>query len=77
MACTVYTRGNTNDENNGTQLHLQRKKQLCYYVIIYAATLLLQTHEHRNYIQNLISNPSNVRYHVYKPAFYGAASTRW
>jgi len=27
MACTVYTRSNTNDENNGTQLHLQRKKQ--------------------------------------------------
>jgi len=34
MACTVYTRGNTNDENNGTQLHLQREKTtmlLCYY----------------------------------------------
>ena len=26
MACTVYTRSNTNDENNGTQLHLQRKQ---------------------------------------------------
>ena len=27
MACTVYTSSNTIDENNGTQLHLQRKKQ--------------------------------------------------
>jgi len=26
MSCTVYTRSNTNDENNGTQLHLQRKQ---------------------------------------------------
>ena len=26
MACTVYTSSNTIDENNGTQLHLQRKK---------------------------------------------------
>jgi len=26
MACTVYTRSNKNDENNGTQLHLQREK---------------------------------------------------
>ena len=27
MAYTVYKSSNTNDENSGTQLHLQRKKK--------------------------------------------------
>jgi len=27
MACTLYKSSNTNNENSGTQLHLQRKKK--------------------------------------------------
>ena len=63
MACTVHESSNTNNENSGTQLHLQRKKptRWAHYIHIRKA---IETHLPKS-IRNKPLDPFVIRQKVF------------